>query len=441
MAIPEFIGVLRKIRDVIYPKINELYNNSFDLNESIDIGRAEFNTDLTQFNTDYSDFNIKKTQIDASVLSASNSELSASQSAQTATNKSNEIKAITAQSTTGAPGTSASASYNPTDGKFTFNIPQGSKGEKGESFTVNSSGATAQRTLYDTQPVGWSFLDVATSLLYFKVSSTSGDWSSGVPFGKGDKGDAGGTGVGIVSFTFISTTDMSGLPAQSGATDTYRVTLANDNVFDYKIHNGLDYSNELLDTKLGTKLDKNFSNFAEKVAPADTDILAIQEVGGLFKKLKWANLKATLKTYFDTLYLTSASSQTISGTTTFAVSPIVPTPTTGTQAANKDYVDLQAALTNFKGENQSLASSGYQKLPGGLIIQWGIISLPQAGQTTIYFSISFPTSCLVVTANGLRNIDDSSAADTYFKTKSKSNAILDNSSNPAQDAMYIAIGY
>lgn len=253
--VPEFISVLRKIRDVIYPEVNELYEDSLVLKESIDVGKAEFDADLIQFNTDYSDFNTKKSQVDASVLSASQSASSASQSALTATNKSNEIKAITAQSTTGAPGTSASASYNPTDGKFTFVIPQGSKGDKGESFTVNSSGATAQRALYDAQPAGWSFLDITTSTLYFKASNTSGDWSSGVPFGKGDTGDTGDTGVGIESFTYISTNHISGLPAQSGGTDTYRATLTNALTFDYQVYNGLDadltYVDEQIDIVQG----------------------------------------------------------------------------------------------------------------------------------------------------------------------------------------------
>lgn len=250
-TVPEFISVLRKIRDVIYPEVNAVYKDSLVLKESIDVGKAEFDADFAQFNTDYDTFIIQKNQVDVAVTSAQASASSASASATIATNKSNEIKAITAQSTTGAAGTQASASYNPTDGKFTFNIPQGIKGDKGESFTVNSSGITASRTLYDAQQTGWSFLDITTSTLYFKASNTSGDWSSGVPFGKGDIGETGEQGVGIASFTFVSTNHTSGLPAQSGGTDTYRVTLTNTNTFDYQVYNGLDASLEYVDTQVG----------------------------------------------------------------------------------------------------------------------------------------------------------------------------------------------
>ena len=40
----------------------------------------------------------------------------------------------------------------------------------------------------------------------------------------------------------------------------------------------------------------------EKTTPADTDTLALNE-GSVLKKLTWANVKATLKTYFDGVYM------------------------------------------------------------------------------------------------------------------------------------------
>lgn len=47
---------------------------------------------------------------------------------------------------------------------------------------------------------------------------------------------------------------------------------------------------------------KQFKDYTDKTTPIDTDISLIQEVWLLVKKVTWANIKATLKTYFDTLY-------------------------------------------------------------------------------------------------------------------------------------------
>lgn len=56
------------------------------------------------------------------------------------------------------------------------------------------------------------------------------------------------------------------------------------------------YDKDEVDSKI------SINGYDNKPTPIDTDNIAIQETGGLFKKLSWANLKATLKTYFDTLY-------------------------------------------------------------------------------------------------------------------------------------------
>lgn len=48
----------------------------------------------------------------------------------------------------------------------------------------------------------------------------------------------------------------------------------------------------------------------------------------------------------------------------------------------------------FKGSNQSLSASGYQKLPGGFIIQWGYIASRATATSTHTFPITFPNACL-----------------------------------------------
>lgn len=67
-----------------------------------------------------------------------------------------------------------------------------------------------------------------------------------------------------------------------------------------------------------------------KTTPVDNDEMGIWDsVSSTLKKLTWANLKATLKTYFDTLYVTLSGNQTITDIKTFTSSPIAPTQTAG----------------------------------------------------------------------------------------------------------------
>lgn len=107
----------------------------------------------------------------------------------------------------------------------------------------------------------------------------------------------------------------------------------------------------------------DYSALIGKTTPVDADLIAIADSTSSFslKKLTWANIKATLKTYFDTLYLALTGDQTVDGVKTFSSSPIVPTPTTNTQAANKAYVD-----------------SASSKTPAGTIITFASATIPDA---------------------------------------------------------------
>jgi hypothetical protein len=185
----------------------------------------------------------------------------AAASAQTAADKLNQIRSITVGSTiTGAPGSNASVIYNSQDNKFTFVVPQGVKGDKGDAFTVNATGTLAERALYDDQVKGFSFLDLTNSLIYFKQSATSGDWSTGASFGKGDKGDQGEQGVGITSTTFTSTTDASGQPAQPGATDTYTITYSDGSTDTFTVRNGNEIQISDLVNDSDITVDKTWSS-------------------------------------------------------------------------------------------------------------------------------------------------------------------------------------
>jgi len=50
------------------------------------------------------------------------------------------------------------------------------------------------------------------------------------------------------------------------------------------------------------------------------------------------------------------------------------------------------SLSAFTGANQSLASNGYQKLPGGLILQWGISTAFSQNATEDSYIITMPVT-------------------------------------------------
>ena len=64
------------------------------------------------------------------------------------------------------------------------------------------------------------------------------------------------------------------------------------------------YSNSKSNTLLALKMDKNIDSLTAKTTPVDADEFVLADSTSTFslKKLTWSNIKATLKTYFDTLY-------------------------------------------------------------------------------------------------------------------------------------------
>ena len=216
--------------------IQDIYNNMAMLQTTHDnmvaILQADYNATLAS--TKASEASTSAASAVVSANTATTQAGIATTKADIATARANEIKGITAQATTGAAGTAANVAYNSMDGKFTFLIPQGIKGDKGDAFVVNAVGAFANRPTYNTQPAGFTYVATDLGQIYFKNSATSGDWSVGSPFGKGDTGATGATGNGISSIVRIAGN------GGSGVTDTYRITYTSGGTFDFYVYNGAD---------------------------------------------------------------------------------------------------------------------------------------------------------------------------------------------------------
>lgn len=101
------------------------------------------------------------------------------------------------------------------------------------------------------------------------------------------------------------------------------------------------YSQAYIDATFTPKI---LNTQTAKTTPVDADLIPLSDSVASFglKKLSWANLKTTLKTYFDTLYLALTGNQSIDGVKTFTSSPIIPTAPAqdnSTKAATTAYVD------------------------------------------------------------------------------------------------------
>lgn len=89
--------------------------------------------------------------------------------------------------------------------------------------------------------------------------------------------------------------------------------------------------------------------------------------------------------------------------------------------------------------DKNLSTNGYQKLPGGLIIQWGTsgsMSGSPYASVSVTFPIPFPTacfSCVAMSTGAGVSVSAASLSTTGFTPK--------NSSDAASPARWIAIGH
>lgn len=115
--------------------------------------------------------------------------------------------------------------------------------------------------------------------------------------------------------------------------------------------------------------------------------------------------------------------------------------------------DVSSISSFFTGTGtQLLSSNGYQKLPGGLILQWGSFNTGVIGNETtgtVTYPIAFPTSGLQVIIGSCTGIISSSSASTEGLTVSTISTTnfgwtsrWDQRSASTPDPIrYIAIGY
>ena len=94
---------------------------------------------------------------------------------------------------------------------------KGDKGDDGESFSVDATGTLSERSQYDAESAGFSFLATDEGNLYIKNSDTSGDWSDAIPF-QGPAGEDGAPGPANTLTIGTVTTGEPGTQASASIT-------------------------------------------------------------------------------------------------------------------------------------------------------------------------------------------------------------------------------
>ena len=101
-------------------------------------------------------------------------------------------------------------------------------------------------------------------------------------------------------------------------------------------------------------------------------------------------------------------------------------------------------LTSFTGSNQALAGNGYQILPGGLILQWGMTGIvPSGGAIDVTFPMTFPhefMTGLITLTGSPSGASYSGAIESATQAKMRV-AQWSSSSSAVPKFRYIVIGF
>lgn len=103
----------------------------------------------------------------------------------------------------------------------------------------------------------------------------------------------------------------------------------------------------------------------------------------------------------------------------------------------KDNSKAVTPFTMFSAFLKDHGDSGFQKLPNGLIVQWGKASIAADGTTVVAFPVAFPTSAVFANATPVGEV----AADFVSTGLTKGNATFKQNANGKVPVLWMALGF
>jgi len=107
--------------------------------------------------------------------------------------------------------------------------------------------------------------------------------------------------------------------------------------------------------------------------------------------------------------------------------------------ANSAWADILAVLGTDSGQ-QSLSSNGYQRLPGGVILQWGQASTT-AGSVSVTFPIAFNTVAAAIMLPAISGSPIIGGVSSLSATGATFTTHTDAGATAATAIRWIAVGY
>lgn len=132
-----------------------------------------------------------------------------------------------------------------------------------------------------------------------------------------------------------------------------------------------------------------FANVGDFYTQTQSDARYLQKSANLSDLVNPATARTNLSVY--------SQAQTYTKTEVDAKTTVASTAQAQALSSNTVLISALRLAEAFKGSNQNFnISSGYQKLPGGLIVQWGLTPSSNGTVQTATFPIPFPTTCLQI---------------------------------------------